>query len=204
MQNVTKKYKDKEWLRVRYIDEQLSTREIAELADCSAPTIQNWLDKHDIEKRSKSEAAKIRAEKHPHTIQAGAEALREHGVNSWEYWSEEERENFREWLSEQRQGDRNPMAGKTGPDHHNWKESKTDSHLYQTKAWRELRQEALERSNSKCEACGSEERLVGHHVIPLSSGGEPLDINNVSILCRSCHMEWEGLFLAPDCRGNKD
>jgi len=88
---VAKKYKDKDWLRSKYLDDKLSTREIAELADCTAPTIQDWLDRHGIEKRSKSEAAKIRAEKYPHTTQAGAEALEEHGVNSWEYWDEEER-----------------------------------------------------------------------------------------------------------------
>jgi hypothetical protein len=87
---VAKKYKDEDWLRSKYLDEKLSTREIAELADCTAPTIQDWLDRHEIEKRSKSEAAKIRAEKYPHTTQAGAEALEEHGVNSWEYWDEEQ------------------------------------------------------------------------------------------------------------------
>jgi 5-methylcytosine-specific restriction endonuclease McrA len=94
----------------------------------------------------------------------------------------------------------NPMSDKTGPDHHNWKENKPDHRFYQTEAWKEVRQEALEQANGACEACRSEEDLVGHHVVPLSAGGEPLDVENVSILCRTCHMEWEGLFLSPDRR----
>jgi len=73
--HVTRKYQNKEWLRQKYVDEQYSTAEIGELCDCSKETIRRWLDNHDIETRSKSEAAKIRAKKYPHTTNAGAEAL---------------------------------------------------------------------------------------------------------------------------------
>jgi len=194
-------YRDKQWLEEKYHGEQLSSAEIAGLCDCTKTTILTWLDRHDIEKRSKSEAAKIRAEKYPHTTEAGAEALRKHGINPWEEWDEEDCEQFREWLSEERTGEDNPMWATTGKDHPRWKENKPDHRFYQTKAWKEVRQEALAQANGTCEACGSEEQLVGHHVIPLSDGGEPLDVDNVTILCRSCHMEWEGLFLQPDTRG---
>jgi uncharacterized protein YjcR len=73
MQNVAKPYTDESWLRGKYHGEQLSTYEIAELADCTAPTIQDWIERHGIEKRDRSEAARIRAERYPHTTQAGAE-----------------------------------------------------------------------------------------------------------------------------------
>jgi len=62
-------------LQKKYHKEQLSTYEIAELCDVTAPTIQSWIEKHGIEKRSRSKAAEIRAEKYPHTTNAGAEAL---------------------------------------------------------------------------------------------------------------------------------
>jgi transcriptional regulator with XRE-family HTH domain len=191
-------YKNKEWLQQHYLEQERSMADIGAEFGVSKETVKYWLKKHDISIRSPSEAAEIRAEEHPHTVGNAPDEFRE--KNWWDTASKEEREEFREWLSEQRQGEDNPMSDKTGPDHHNWKENKPDHRFYQTKAWKEVRQEALEKANGACEACGSEEDLVGHHVVPLSAGGEPLDVENVSILCRSCHMEWEGLFLAPDRR----
>jgi hypothetical protein len=198
-----KKYHNEQWLREKYHGETLSTREIAELADCTAPTIQDWLDRHGIEKRSKSEAAKIRAEKYPHTTQAGAEALKEHGVNSWEYWDEEEREAFRERLSKERQGDNNPMADVTGKDHHNYKENPTPQRFYQSARWKETRREVLERDNHECQACGATENLDVHHIQPVSAGGPRFELNNLVTLCDAHHKEWEGLYLRPDTRGQE-
>ena len=198
-----KKYHDEGWLREKYLDEKLSTREIADKADCTAPTIQDWLDRHDIEKRSKSEAAKIRAEKYPHTTQAGAEALKEHRVNSWEYWGKEEREAFRERLSQERQGEDNPMAGVTGKDHHNYKENPTENSFYSSSKWRETRAEALERDNHECQACGNGEGLHVHHIQPVSAGGPRFELNNLVTLCDTHHKEWEGLYLKPDTRGGE-
>lgn len=198
-----KKYHDEEWLRDKYQEERLSTREIAELSGCTAPTIQDWLDRHGIEKRSKSEAAKIRAEKYPHTTQAGAEALKEHGVNSWEYWDEEEREAFRERLSKERQGDDNPMADVTGEDHHNYKENPTPQRFYQSARWRDTRQEVLNRDNHECQACGATRELDVHHIQPVSAGGPRFELNNLVTLCDAHHKEWEGLYLRPDTRGQE-
>ena len=194
------KYHDEEWLRDKYHEERLSTREIAELADCTAPTIQDWLDRHGVEKRSKSEAAKIRAEKYPHTTQAGAEALKEHRVNSWEYWDEQEREAFRERLSKERQGDGNPMADVTGEDHHNYKENPTPQRFYQSARWKKTREETLERDNHECQACGDTENLDVHHIQPVSAGGPRFELNNLVTLCDAHHKEWEGLYLRPDTR----
>jgi len=51
-----KKYRDAEWLREKYVDEGLSGYEIAEICDCGDSTVYSWLDRHDIERRDKSEA----------------------------------------------------------------------------------------------------------------------------------------------------
>jgi len=198
------KYRDKEWLREKYHGERLSTSDIASICDCSKQTIKLWLEKHGIEKRSRSEAAKVRLENYPELkeklVEAGKEALANMDGQPWDYWSDEEIEEFKQRMSEERTGDGNPMYDVTGEDHPNYKPDKPEARFYQTKAWQETRQEALEQAGHKCQACGSEEDLVGHHVVPLSAGGEPYDTQNVSILCRTCHGEWEGLFLAPDRR----
>jgi len=189
-------YRNEAWLREQYHDEKQSTSEIAEKCGCHKQTIKLWLEKHGISKRTLSEAAEIRVEKYPST--KFPEDMDR--VNWWHNASEEEREEFRQWLSEKRQGINNPMSGVTGQDHHNWKEDKPDKSIYQTQKWQKTRREALRQANHKCGACGQTEQLVGHHIIPLSAGGEPFDVDNVSVLCRSCHMEWEGLYLQPDNR----
>ncbi len=196
------KYRDKEWLQEQYHGQQLSANDISNKCDCSKSTILRWLDKHNIDKRDKSEAAKIRAERYPHTTQNYPEEFRE--TSAWELWDEEEREEFREWLSEERTGEKNPMWNVTGEDHHNYKPDKKRGRFYMTKEWRKVRREALKQADHKCAVCGTQEQLVGHHIIPLSKGGEPHDVDNVAILCRSCHMEWEGLYLRPDTRGESD
>jgi len=205
------KYRDEEWLRDQYHGERLSAGDIADKCDCAKSTILRWLDRHGIEKRDRSEAAEIRAERYPHTTEAGAEALKEHGVNAWEYWDDEQREAFRERLSKQRTGDNNPMAGKTGPDHHNWEPDKAPHRFYSSKKWKETREEVLERDDHECQVCGKTKEENGraldvHHRTPLREfkreGGE-LDyetahnLDNLITLCRSCHREYEGLPVVP-------
>lgn len=48
---MSKKYKDREWLKEAYHNRGLTTREIADECECSNGTISRWLDNHDIETR---------------------------------------------------------------------------------------------------------------------------------------------------------
>ena len=50
------KYKDKKWLYNKYINEKLSTYQIAPLCNTSSPTIRRWLIKYEIPIRSLSES----------------------------------------------------------------------------------------------------------------------------------------------------
>ena len=194
-------YRDKEWLREKYHDERLSASDISDLCDCSKSTILRWLDRHDIDKRDKSEAAKIRAERHPHTLEAGAKALKEADVNAWELFDEKEREAFRKRLSQERTGEGNPMYDCTGEDHPNWEPNKPGARFYNNKRWKEARQKALDRDGGECVVCGTEENLHVHHIYPVSAGGPRFELNNLVTLCRTHHMEYEGLYVRPDTRG---
>jgi len=42
-------WRDEELLRQKYVDEDLSTRDLSDLWGCSRKTVSNWLDKYDIE-----------------------------------------------------------------------------------------------------------------------------------------------------------
>lgn len=50
---------DEDLLRQLYQDEQMSQTAIAEKWDCSQSTVGKWLDRHGIEKRSRSEAVSL-------------------------------------------------------------------------------------------------------------------------------------------------
>lgn len=52
-------YKNKNWLHQKYVIEELSPNEISKLANCSRGTIGNWLVKHQISKRTMSEAVTL-------------------------------------------------------------------------------------------------------------------------------------------------
>ncbi len=50
------------------------------------------------------------------------------------------------------------------------------------------------RDNYTCQKCGQwQGELHVHHIIPLSEDG-PDTLENVIVLCVSCHMEWESAY----------
>lgn len=58
-----KQYKNKEWLYQKYILEEKSIYQIADLCKCDAMTIWKWLKKFEIPRRSQTEA--IKGKKNP-------------------------------------------------------------------------------------------------------------------------------------------
>lgn len=59
-ENSGRKYRDRDWLEFQYWDRLRSTCDISDELGCSTNTVGRWLDKHNIPKRSQSEAAKLR------------------------------------------------------------------------------------------------------------------------------------------------
>lgn len=81
-------------------------------------------------------------------------------------------------------------------------------------SWPKQRQQALERDNYTCQACGLEEKehwrgFPVHHIIPrkkfVDNSGEfdhekANELDNLVTLCDRCHNKWEGWCLSPDTR----
>lgn len=61
-------YRDPNLLKQLYVDERLSTHEIAVLLDRAQSTIRNWLDRHNIDTRSISEAKWLKGDRHPNDV----------------------------------------------------------------------------------------------------------------------------------------
>lgn len=55
------------------------------------------------------------------------------------------------------------------------------------KAWRRVRQQAFERDGFKCVACGSSDKLHGHHLNYHRVGSERVE--DIVTLCESCHSK---------------
>ena len=53
--------------------------------------------------------------------------------------------------------------------------------------WREVRKLVLKRDHYRCTRCPERYNLTVDHIIPLSQGGSPLDVENLRILCSDCH-----------------
>ena len=56
------------------------------------------------------------------------------------------------------------------------------------RAWARARRAALDRDNWRCCQCGRAGRLEVDHIRPLARGGDPLDLDNLQSLCKSCHF----------------
>lgn len=57
---LAKPFWDKEWLYQKYVIEELSTTEIADISDCTYKNISFWMKKHGIKGRTISEARKVK------------------------------------------------------------------------------------------------------------------------------------------------
>lgn len=58
-----------------------------------------------------------------------------------------------------------------------------------------LRMKVLKERGGRCEMCGKEldkETMQVHHIMPLSMGGNPNNINNIMLLCDGCHRTLHG------------
>ena len=71
----------------------------------------------------------------------------------------------------------------------------TEKAFYKSPEWVELSSQYRER-HPFCELCLQEETRIPsaevHHIVPISKGGEPLDENNLIVLCKSCHSDLHG------------
>ena len=61
--------------------------------------------------------------------------------------------------------------------------------VYNSKRWDAARRLRLYLAKYRCENCGRPGRLHVHHRVPLSHGGEPFRIDNLTALCKTCHEQ---------------
>lgn len=169
------KYRDKAWLREKYIDDDLTQQEIADECGVSKQTINNWTTKFGLSKDSwnSGESNPIHGGHEEETKQKISESKQGHTHD----------DETRRKISESQLGERN----------HRWN---PDSTGYYGKDWDSVRQEVISRDKvcQICEHDGSTERMDVHHIEPLHTFDEPEQANkldNLALLCWPCHRDVE-------------
>lgn len=167
---------NKEWLNKKYIDEQLTIREISTETGIPSRTIHSWLVKHDIPRRKG-------------------------GVKSW---SEEQKELRRNWNKNhpeiiRMKGKKHSEATKEkmskarqGENNGNWKNGVTTKirGIRRSPQYYQWRKKVFERDGYTCQQCGSTQRLNGHHIKPILDYPELIfDTTNGITLCEQCHIQ---------------
>jgi transposase len=243
-----KKYRNEEWLVEKYHEEELTISEVANEVGCSDGTILRWMQRLDIETRSKSEMfsgkgnpmykgkVEFECDFCGSTNHTDENRISEHNFCG--------RECFGNWLSNKTGEDHHRYSrveveceycgerkmvmsslenkngwgnfcdrecrGKwmsnniVGENHHRYDE---DSVNYYGPSWVLQRKKARKRDRFKCQMCGVDERDLGfiphcHHRDAFKNYGvenhkEANRMDNLILLCPSCHGKWEKMPVQP-------
>lgn len=204
------RYRNGHWLEVRYWEEGLTQREIAEECGISPTTVRQYMKQFDIPTRE------MQGENHPMygrertdeekqkisdslSGRSFSEATRQRMSESHE--GNEIPEEVRERISDSLEGTtrseetRRKMSRSTaGADNPNWRGGY--SHHYGS-GWSVARERVRER-DEVCQHCGhdgSERRLEVHHIVPVRVFRHAMDLSvedahaeeNLVLLCKRCH-----------------
>lgn len=205
-----KRYRSGDWLKVKYWDEELTQKEIAEECGVSPSTVRKYMKRSDIPTRE------MRGENHPmHGRERTAEEKQKISDSlSGRSFSEETRqrmseshegneipEEVRERIADALEGitrseaTRRKMSRSTaGEDNPNWRGGY--SHRYGS-GWSIARERVRER-DEVCQHCGhdgSNRRLEVHHIVPVRTFRNAPEISvedahnedNLVLLCNRCH-----------------
>jgi len=190
----SKQLQDENWLRERYVEDDLSTYDIAELTDVSRPTVTNWLRHHGIEVANPGPA-------NPGDVArlTDADWLREQYV---------EKQRPTTSIADQLDVDHRTVRSylcdhgieireQVGENHHQWKGGYDE---YYGPNWYDQRRKVLKRDQHRCQRCGITEPqhrqesgrgLDVHHKTPFREFNDYTEANqleNLISLCLSCHM----------------
>jgi 5-methylcytosine-specific restriction endonuclease McrA len=198
------KYRDEEWLREQYVDEQKSAVEIADEVGTYDATIYRWLDKFNIPRQSKrgrdlSENHPVRDERYLYYMYV------ERDIPSTEIGKEIDvsGDTVCHWMDKHGipRHKNNHWQGR-GESHHNWRGG---THDYGAGWNHDKRREVRSRDGHTCQdpKCSVtqeghhekySEKLHVHHLRKARAVDDPEERNakeNLITLCRDCHQRWE-------------
>lgn len=94
-----------------------------------------------------------------------------------------------------------PSGSAVNRDRRRERSAETWREFYRTPEWKEARREALDRDGHRCThrerdgRCPAESKLYVHHLTPLSEGGAPFALANLTTLCARHHGQTDAVRL---------
>lgn len=184
------KYNSKDWLHKVYVVDELSTGDIAKIANVNSKTVHKWLIKYGIPTRP-------RGHNYASTLKIGSGSDnafygRKHTAESIAKMSESSKGES-PWLY----GPVNHWYGKTGEQNRNWKGGITPERqaFHGTAEWRRVSRLVRKRDQNTCQRCGktqdehAKKRFDIHHIVDFFASKELRACpENLVLLCRTCHM----------------
>lgn len=195
------------WLNRKYWDEELTTRQIAELAygkRKNSPNIIGWMKKLDIPSRDRSSAVALQwKDNQQRRIETSERAKKNIGTNSKgreKLTAIMQTKEYREKASKAKMGAKNGMYGVYGDKHPQWNANLTDEERIIRRAYPEYtewRTQVFERDKYTCQICGDNKggNLVAHHLNGYHwDKNARVDINNGVTLCDTCHKNFHSIY----------
>lgn len=195
----------KKWLEYKYVTEQLSSREIANLLydnEKNSPNVLAWMHKLGVPVRDGSQSVALQYQKEGRKELSRQIAL--------VYLNSDKTRNklrltmqtkeYKEKSSKAKQGTKNPMYGVRGTEHPKYNPELTEYQRANSringnkKSWRIG---IFERDNFTCKSCGDKTggNLVAHHLNCYKFFPEQRwDIDNGITLCSKCHRDFHGRY----------
>ena len=184
----TQKPVTKEWLYQKYIVEGLDCNEISKIVGRDSKRVWEWIRDYGIETRKRGKTDNWK-----------------HSIGVQRVLSDEGRQRLSENAKRSRaldgrvpylQNGVHHLKGKRGKDTPNWKGGVTGERqaVYGTLEWKAAVKAVWIRDNATCKRCGKyhntdENRGTFdiHHIIPFEVKELRCDVNNLVLLCESCH-----------------
>lgn len=197
----------KTWLNRKYWDEELNTRQIAELAygkRKNGPNIGGWMKKLGIPTRDRSTAVALQWKDNPERKALASENFKKRmGANTkgrQKLIAIMQTEEYRKKASKAKMGAKNGMYGIKGEESPKWNPNLTDEERMIKRAYPEYtewRTQVFERDKYTCQICGDNKggNLVAHHLNGYHWDKKArVDINNGVTLCERCHNDFHSIY----------
>lgn len=195
----------KEWLINKYVNDKMTTRQIAELLygnSKNQSSINKWLRKFDIPLRRGSEAIKTqwinndeRRKKQANIIKSNiTKDVREKIIKKMQTGDYKQKQRINKL------GERNGMYRVLGVKHPNWNPNRTrEQRILERKTFEysQWRKNVFEKDCYTCQVCGDDSggNLVAHHLESYDINVKyRYDIKNGVTLCEKCHKDFHGKY----------
>ena len=188
-----------EWLYRKYWDEELNSRDIAEIVynkRKNGPNITRWMKKLEVPTRGRSSAVALQWKDNPTRVTEHTQRMKRMWVKDTDNRIRNkiikvmQSEEYRRKQSESKMGERNGM----------WNPNLTEEDRMHTRNYRdykEFKDGVLKRDGYTCIRCQSKrvDDLVVHHINGYHwDEGSRTEIDNGATLCEKCHKEFHSIY----------